>query len=69
MPNYKFHTNIENFRSVIMFVVEDVTYNVYDQRVIEFKVREFNQEIMVIRKTFEDLLTESQLGPNKELLV
>ncbi|XP_014220983.1 glutathione synthetase-like [Trichogramma pretiosum] len=55
--------------SVIMIVVEDIVYNIYDQRVIEFCVHALNPSIVVIRKTLKDLIETARIGPNKELLV
>ncbi|XP_073993314.1 glutathione synthetase-like isoform X3 [Rhodnius prolixus] len=53
----------------ILFVVEDVTYNICDQRFMEFELRELEPKIKVIRRTFKELHTEAKLGPNKELFV
>lgn len=57
------------FSACILFVVEDVTYNICDQRFMEFELRELEPKIKVIRRTFKELHTEAKLGPNKELFV
>lgn len=57
------------FRAVILFVVEDITYNVFDQRALEFRIREFSPETKVIRRNLTDLITQARLGPNRQLFV
>lgn len=56
-------------KSVILFVIEDVTYNICDQRFHEFEIRRLNSNVKVIRKTLTEIAAESHLGPNKELIV
>ena len=41
--------------SVILFLVEDVTYNICDQKFHEFEIRRQCPEVFVIRKTLTDL--------------
>ena len=52
-----------------MFVVEDVTYNISDQRLLEFGVQKLNPHIKIIRRTLTELITQAKLGPDKELIV
>lgn len=52
-----------------MFIIEDVTYNICDQRFHEYEIRKLNPDIKVIRRTLTELYTEARLGPNKELIV
>ena len=54
---------------MILFIVEDITYNISDQRAIEFKIREISPKTRVIRKTLTNLITQAHLGSNKELFV
>lgn len=56
-------------RAVILFIIEDVTYNICDQRFHEFEIRRLNPEIRVIRKTLTEIAAEAHLGPRKELIV
>ncbi|KAI4504794.1 hypothetical protein M0802_000344 [Mischocyttarus mexicanus] len=56
-------------KAVILIVVEDVTYNISDQRFHEFNIRKLNPSIKVIRRSLSALVLEAQLGPNKELIV
>ncbi|KAJ8672684.1 hypothetical protein QAD02_003944 [Eretmocerus hayati] len=55
--------------AAILFVLEDVVYNVFDQRALEFKIYELNPSIKVIRRTLTELTRVAQLGSSKELLV
>lgn len=60
---------IGNTDAAILFVIEDVTYNICDQRFHEFYIRENYQHIKVIRKTLTDIYKHGKLGPNKELII
>lgn len=53
--------------AVILFVVEDVTNNICDQRFIEYEIRKAG--VKVIRKTLTELNVEAQLNGNDELIV
>lgn len=55
--------------SVIMFIIEDVTYNICDQRFHEFEIRRLAPEVKVIRRTLTQLYEQATLGPNRELMV
>ncbi|KAL2745192.1 glutathione synthetase-like [Vespula maculifrons] len=59
----------DNSRAVILIVVEDITYNISDQRFHEFEIRKLNPTIKVIRRSLNDLVLVAQLGSNKELIV
>ncbi|XP_076224494.1 glutathione synthetase isoform X2 [Nomia melanderi] len=56
-------------RAVILFVIEDITYNICDQLFHEFEIREQNPNIKVIRRNLTQLATTARLGSNKELIV
>ena len=56
-------------RSVIMFIVEDVTYNVCDQKFHEFEIRKQNPSVYVIRKTLTEVANEGKLMEDKRLFV
>lgn len=58
-----------NQTAVILFVVENVTYNICDQRFHEFEIRKLNPNIKVIRRSLKQLVSEVRLGSNKELLI
>lgn len=53
----------------ILFVIEDVTYNICDQRFHEFEIRKMNPGIKVIRKTLTQVADRGSLGTNKELMM
>lgn len=62
--------NIQNNPSAaIMFVIEDITYNICDQRFHEFYIRETYPQIAVIRRTLTQIFEQGKLGPNGELLI
>lgn len=58
-----------NYRAKILFVVEDVTYNISDQRFIEFGIQRLNPNIKIIRRNLTELVTQAKLGPKNELIV
>lgn len=60
---------IGNPKAAILFVIEDVTYNICDQRFHEFYIREHYPHIRVVRKTLTQIYNEAKLGPNAELLI
>lgn len=55
--------------SVILFIVENVTYNICDQRFHEFEIRRLEPDVKVIRKTLTEVADEGKLGLNKELIM
>lgn len=52
---------------MILIVTEGTVYNIFDQRVIEFKIEEISPETKIIRKTQTELFDQAILGPNREL--
>ncbi len=52
-----------------MFLVYPNETNVYDQRFLEFAIREQKPGVNVIRRSIQDLATEASLGRNMELIV
>ena len=55
--------------SVILFLVEDVTYNICDQKFHEFEIRKQCPEVFVIRKTLTDLALRGSLTEDKRLMI
>ncbi|KAH8272281.1 hypothetical protein KR044_006894 [Drosophila immigrans] len=55
--------------SVILFIIEDVSYNICDQRFHEFYIRETYPHIKVLRRTLTEVHREGKLGQRKELLL
>jgi len=55
--------------SVILFLVEDVTYNICDQKFHEFEIRAQCPEAFVIRKTLTDLAQRGSLTEDKRLMI
>lgn len=62
-------TLYKNEEAKILFVVEDVTYNISDQRFIEFGIQRLNPNIKIIRRNLTELVTQAKLGPKNELIV
>ncbi|XP_049763451.1 glutathione synthetase-like isoform X1 [Schistocerca cancellata] len=58
-----------NPKAVIMIVVEDVTYNICDQRFHEFYIRENHPDVGVLRRRYSDLKDQAKLTDNKALFV
>ena len=57
-------------RSIILFIVEDVTHNICDQRFLEFEIRRKHPEIRVVRKTLTEVAKEGRLrGEERRLVV
>ncbi|XP_034481995.1 glutathione synthetase isoform X1 [Drosophila innubila] len=55
--------------SVILFIIEDISYNICDQRFHEFYIRETYPHIKVLRRTLTEVHREGKLGQRKELLL
>jgi len=56
--------------AVILFIVEDVTYNICDQKFHEIEIRKQNPDVWVIRKTLTQVYKEGRLeGNSKRLFV
>lgn len=58
-----------NNDAAILFVIENITYNICDQRFHEFHIRTKYPEIKVIRKTLTEIHELAKLGPGNELLM
>ncbi|XP_026674693.1 glutathione synthetase-like [Ceratina calcarata] len=56
-------------QGVILFVVEDVTYNICDQRLHEFEIRKQNPDVKVVRRSLTQLSVTARLGSRRELMV
>ncbi len=54
---------------MILFIVEDVTYNICDQKFMEFSIRERFPEIRVIRKTLTQVASEGRLEDQMRLFM
>jgi glutathione synthetase len=59
----------DNPKAVIMFIVEDVTYNICDQKFHEFEIRKQRPDVFVIRKTLTEVANKGRLGDAKRLFV
>ena len=63
--------NLKSFptftRAAVLFVVENTTCNVFDQRIIEFEMKKICPEITVIRLSLTALIDKIKLGTSKQL--
>ncbi|XP_034942815.1 glutathione synthetase-like [Chelonus insularis] len=59
----------KNKEAVILFIVEENTSNICDQRAFDYVIHEVNPQIKIIRRTFKEIIKQAQLRPNKELIV
>lgn len=55
--------------AAILFLVEDVTYNICDQRFHEFEIKRLNPYVKVIRKTLTEVFKFGRLTSTNELLM
>lgn len=52
-----------------MFIIEDVTYNICDQKFHEFEIRRQDPEVFVMRKTLTEVGQEGKLDEQKRLWI
>lgn len=55
--------------SIILFVIEDQSMNICDQRYHEFEIARQNPELQVIRKTLTQIANEAKLSDSKDLIM
>ncbi|XP_063388102.1 glutathione synthetase-like isoform X3 [Cydia fagiglandana] len=55
--------------SVALFVVEEVSYNICDQRFHEFEISETRPDIIIYRKTLNEIFEETSLNDKKQLML
>ena len=48
-------------KAAILFIIEDVTYNICDQRFHEFEIRHQNPDVFVLRKTLTEVFEQGSL--------
>ncbi|XP_066253548.1 glutathione synthetase-like [Euwallacea similis] len=56
-------------KAVILMIVEDVTYNICDQRFHEFELKRLNPRVKLIRKTLTEVHEEGSLTEDNQLIV
>lgn len=54
--------------AVVLFVVEEVSYNICDQRFHEFEIAETRPDIQIYRKTLAEIYEETELNSKKQLM-
>ncbi|XP_049879708.1 glutathione synthetase-like isoform X2 [Pectinophora gossypiella] len=55
--------------AVVLFVVEEVSYNICDQRFHEFEISEKRPDIQIFRKTLNEIYEETDLNDKKQLVL
>ncbi|KAK7082758.1 hypothetical protein SK128_001378 [Halocaridina rubra] len=58
-----------NPKAVILFVIEDITYNICDQRFHEYYIRKERPEIHVVRKNLTQISQRGILTDDKRLII
>lgn len=58
-----------NHEAAVLFLVFDEERNCYDQRHLEYCIKDLNRNIKIIRRSLQYMASHGSLGPNKELLV
>lgn len=58
-----------NPKAIILFIVEDITFNISDQRFHEFEIRRLNPAVKVIRRTLTDVGNRASLSNANNLLI
>lgn len=58
-----------NPQAAILFVIEDVTYNICDQRFHEFYIREQRPDILVVRKSLTQIAQQGRIGDDGLLIM
>lgn len=56
-------------KAAILVIVEDVTYNICDQRFHEFELKRLNPRVKLMRKTLTDVHMEGSLTEDNELMM
>ncbi|CAG7693765.1 unnamed protein product [Allacma fusca] len=55
--------------AAILFLVEDVTFNICDQRFHEFEIQKLNPDVRTIRKTLTEVAFQGTLDSEKRLFI
>ncbi|XP_070574348.1 glutathione synthetase-like [Ptychodera flava] len=57
-----------NERAAIAFFIEEVSWNITDQRWLEYKIRSINKSIPIIRRTSNDFVERAKLDHNRLII-
>ncbi|ODN05249.1 Glutathione synthetase [Orchesella cincta] len=55
--------------AAILFIIEDVTYNICDQRFHEFEIRKMNPKVKVIRKNLTEVGMKGSIDSERRLFI
>lgn len=56
-------------KAAILVIIEDVTYNICDQRFHEFELKRLNPRVKLMRRTLTEIHSEAKLTSENELVV
>ena len=56
-------------RAVVLFVVSPAESNIFDQRQLEYAIKECNPRVKVIRRTLTEVGQRAELGEDRRLFV
>ncbi|XP_066139373.1 glutathione synthetase-like isoform X2 [Euwallacea fornicatus] len=56
-------------KAAILMIIEDVTYNICDQRFHEFELKKMNPEVKMIRRTLTEVHDRGRLSEDKQLVI
>ncbi|XP_077982662.1 glutathione synthetase-like [Glandiceps talaboti] len=54
-----------NERAAIIFLIEDVSQNIFDQRWLEYSIQELGKSVLVLRRRFCDVIERATIQDNK----
>ncbi len=60
---------ISAFSAAILFVTEDKSFNIGDQRLLEFEIQEQNPQVRVVRRTLTEIGNQGDLDDESRLIM
>ncbi|XP_002730434.2 glutathione synthetase-like [Saccoglossus kowalevskii] len=57
-----------NNKAAILFLIEELSWNIMDQRWLEYEIRNLDKSIPIIRRLFKDVVERAKIEDNKLIL-
>ncbi|XP_077865863.1 glutathione synthetase-like [Saccoglossus kowalevskii] len=57
-----------NNKAAILFLIEEVSWNIMDQRWLEYEIRNLDKSIPIIRRLFKDVVERAKIEDNKLIM-
>nr|XP_006811194.1 PREDICTED: glutathione synthetase-like [Saccoglossus kowalevskii] len=57
-----------NNKAAILFLIEEVSWNIMDQRWLEYEIRNLDKSIPIIRRLFKDVVERAKIEDNKLII-